>query len=178
MPLQRLALKSEHSLSVSLAQEHPLSPSRHTVDPLGSIRASPGPFSTPTHKVPAFTLEPLSRVLLTESKHLGLFLMHSGMFQAGSRAEFRTETKTRTGQEYPTVGYCLGPRSHRFTSFQETGFFPVPFVLGKKGRFCTKLPFRSNFEKMSIESASQLSLHVSTRGYRIQNTGRCNTCGF
>lgn len=145
MPLQRLALKSKHSLSVSLAQEHPLSPSRHTVDPLGSIRASPGPFSTPTHKVPAFTLEPLSRVLLTESKHLGLFLMHSGMFQAGSRAEFRTETKTRTGQEYPTVGYCLSPRSHRFTRLPGDGVLPSTLCPWQEGSFLHKASFSLQF---------------------------------
>lgn len=141
MPLQRLALKSEHSLSVSLAQEHPLSPSRHTVDPLGSIRASPGPFSTPTHKVPAFTLEPLSRVLLTESKHLGLFLMHSGMFQAGSRAEFRTETKTRTGQEYPT-GLLPGSQEPSFHSTpRRRGSSQYPLSLARRVVFAQSFLF-------------------------------------
>ena len=58
------------------------------------------------------------------------------------------------------------------------GVSPVPFVCDKNVHSSTMLPFLVNFEKSSIESASQLIFCVSIEGYVIQKVWGYNTFGL
>lgn len=120
-----------------------VSPSHHTVDFLGPFCTPSLPFSS--HKRLVFTLEPLSRISLTESKCPGLFLKDSGLFQGRERDDFQVEAKTLTGREYPTVGYCLGPRSHHFTRLLGDMVFPSTLCPWQEGSFLHKASFLVQF---------------------------------